>query len=380
MATVRALGNNTSSVSPSGEESRKARRYRLQDVAAELLPKERVAWCLKARAPGKQEQVYRRGEVAYFRGLMSCGSVWTCPVCSARISTVRRGELGQAVESWPGSKMLLTLTLQHGREDTLAELLDALKSAWRSFKMGKGWQLIKDRYQIKAYVSSSEVTYGQGSGWHPHLHILLFSGLTDDQIDREGLRDALNSRWTGLLEKNGRYASDLYGLDLRFGNDRAGEYAAKWGLEAEVTMANSKIAAGEHYSPFALLELAGRGDKHAAELFKEYAAAFNGKSQLTWSRSKGSDGKIHTAREILGLKAEKTDEEIAAEPEGEEPEELVTTFTHQQWGEIVRRKLRGPVLDAARGGSVALWVYLIGEGIDPVPENFTEAEQWLNTV
>ena len=36
---------------------------------------------------------------AFYQGLMSCGGIWTCPVCAAKISERRRQELKQAIEA-----------------------------------------------------------------------------------------------------------------------------------------------------------------------------------------------------------------------------------------------------------------------------------------
>lgn len=357
-----ALGNNTGNVSK--QATSKARRYRLQDVAARLLPGERVSWCCRHRKPGAAgvDVNYTPGRGASYGGLMRCGSVWTCPVCGARISEERRAELAQAVGSWTGTKLLLTLTLQHSREDDLAGLLDALKDAWRKLKMGRAWQTIRAQYGLVAYVTGTEVTYGNENGWHPHLHVLVFSTLPEAQLDKDQLKAALVARWRGLLAAGGRYASEFYGLDLRTGDNQVGEYASKFGLEAELTGQATKIAAGEHYTPFQLLELAEKGDQHAGQLFREYAAVFNGRKQLTWSKG---------ARELLGLNAEREDAEIAEEDDAPEAETMVT-LTPGQWGNVCERGARGQLLAVANGGDrTRLWEYLLSIGITPVDENFT---------
>ena len=61
-----------------------------------------------------------------FKGVKICGNVWGCPVCAARISQKRRGEMNDLL-AWGREKSLipvmLTLTARHGRGDRLADLL-----------------------------------------------------------------------------------------------------------------------------------------------------------------------------------------------------------------------------------------------------------------
>ena len=66
-------------------------------------------------------------EKAHYGNLITCGSVWTCPVCSARISEQRRQELKLAMTNWRkqvGSVYLLTLTNPHYCGDNLKQLLE----------------------------------------------------------------------------------------------------------------------------------------------------------------------------------------------------------------------------------------------------------------
>jgi hypothetical protein len=65
-----------------------------------------------------QSVVIRRREVdgrmvASYQGLMTCGSVWSCPRCSAVIAHTRAEEIGSAVRECyrrGGKVYLLTLT------------------------------------------------------------------------------------------------------------------------------------------------------------------------------------------------------------------------------------------------------------------------------
>ena len=90
-------------------------------------------------------------------------------------------------------------------------------------------------------------------------------------------------------------------------------------------------------TPFDLLRavLADKEDKQAAALFAEFAKAFKGKRQLSWSN---------------GLKAkfnlvEKNDEELAAELE--DNAELLGLISPDEWRDVLKVKARATVLELA---------------------------------
>ena len=95
-------------------ESR-VQRFALQSVARSILPESRTAKCLRIRAHDCDVQVWKSKEhgTASYGGLQTCGSVWTCPVCAAKIAERRRVELLDAMElhkAQGGAVYLLTLT------------------------------------------------------------------------------------------------------------------------------------------------------------------------------------------------------------------------------------------------------------------------------
>ena len=149
-------------------------------------------------------------------------------------------------------------------------------------------------------------------------------------------RTRLYLRWDVYCQKAGLGSPSFqHGLDLRDGSF-ANNYVAKWGLEDEMTRGTSRRAKqGE--TPFDLLRavLADKNDKQAAALFAEFAKAFKGKRQLSWSN---------------GLKAkfnlvEKDDEELAAELE--DSAELLGLISPDEWRDVLKVKARATVLELA---------------------------------
>ena len=70
---------------------RRVERFALQSVARDILPTSRTAKCLRIRAYDKDVQVWTKNhKTASYAGLQTCGSVWVCPVCGAKVVERRR--------------------------------------------------------------------------------------------------------------------------------------------------------------------------------------------------------------------------------------------------------------------------------------------------
>jgi len=268
------LGNTTVKVSTFNKSSRKWQllnkvQYHLRFTHA------RVLNCQKTIG---RVEFQRSGDVARLSGVMACGSVWLCPVCSQRIAFERCEMIKQASKS--GFEMLLiTATLQHKKSDGLQELLTGLKGALRKLKQGRWWLDFKERFGVEAYVSSYEINYGS-NGWHPHSHILVF---VSQVIDINEFWERLKARYVKVVERVGQYASIHHGLDVEQADENAGNYITKWSLGSELTGQFAKSG----YSFWDLVEV-GREN-----LILEYAQATRGLKSLTWS---------HGAKELLGVK------------------------------------------------------------------------------
>ncbi|WP_157647664.1 hypothetical protein [Actinomycetospora chiangmaiensis] len=73
-------------------------------------------------------------------GGLTCGSVWSCPVCAAKIATRRADDLAavmRTVNDLGGSAFLLTLTMRHTRGDRL-ELSRPERARRTSWKTAPG--------------------------------------------------------------------------------------------------------------------------------------------------------------------------------------------------------------------------------------------------
>lgn len=342
--------------------ARRVERFALQSVARDILPKSRTAFCLRSRIKGGEGVgVWRstQHQTAHYSGLIVCGSVWTCPVCAAKISERRRLELQAAIAQHResgGDAYLLTLTTPHGRRDDLAQLLAMQAKALASFTAQRAVKAVFAEMGEIGRVRAFEVTHGRkgtNNGWHPHYHFLQFAKGGADAAQLMDWRTRLYLEWAKCCERAGLGTPSFqHGLDLQDGS-KADKYLSKWGLECEMTKGHIKQAKAGGETPFDLLRavLADKSDKQAAALFAEFGLVFKGKRQLSWSRG---------LRARFDLAEEKTDEELSREQS--EDAELLGLISVDEWRDVLRVQARGVVLElAAAGGwsAVARFLWFI---------------------
>lgn len=245
------------------------------------------------------------------RGLVSCSSVWCCPVCSAHIRTERAQDLARGVENFRadgGALVFVTLTLRHDRDDDLAALLDVLYDTWRRVQRQRGWQARRDRLGIVGFVRALEVTRSQRSGWHPHIHVLLFLGSEPSEVELEELRHWLSSAWIARLRRIGRDALEGPAVDVRAVThdqqslERIAGYTVK-GETIHLEMARTDLKGGRGISitPTQLLDAAADGETWAVRAWQEYEEATHRRRAVEWSRG---------LRNLVGLGDERSDEDI----------------------------------------------------------------------
>lgn len=325
--------------------TRRVARFALQDVARSILRDmierngkatyvHQVRNCLRAIISKKKGVTLFYNvdrEQANFGNLQRCYSVWNCPICSMTITEGRRTELQQGLINWTdigGHAYLVTFTNSHHRGDDLDQLLKGQKKAFKKF-----WEktsTVKDlkKYGYKGRTVTTEVTWGEKNGWHPHYHMIFFF---DHEVNAQGIQTLLALQWQEACIKSGLKAPDLiHGVDVRNGT-YAAKYVSKWGLEEEVTKGHLKKGLNGSLTPFDLLRGCSTNNHYKA-LFKEFADVFKGKQQLVWSKG---------LKELLGIK-KVTDEEIIEETEKTSIE--VRELPLKIWDLILKYEKRAYVL------------------------------------
>lgn len=350
-----ALGNNGKTVDHARRRATRLASYAAKRTAANLLKRHDEKWAKRvstcgyvAHAPSVElaRRDHANGEAsASLNGLVSCKSVWACPVCSARISGVRRDEMNDLLVWARGeghAVVMLTLTARHNSKTALGPFLGALKDAAKRLRQSKGWRKLPH----VGSVTATEVTHG-ANGWHPHFHLLLI--LDAPSVSALDALDGLRSEWLRCLEREGLDGNKAaYQVQQA---SAAGDYVAKFGAAEEIAFGASKTGRNGSRSPWQLLADATAGDKRACALWAEFAVAFRGRRQLQWSP---------------GLKAKAGIDEVSDDEAAEADPVTLRAWPGKsdEWRSARRR--RCALVDAAENG----------RDLDAAEFGPTDAERW----
>lgn len=231
---------------------------------------------------------------ASVRNLEHCASPWACPVCSTIIRAQRASDLQHAADQWAAQGHGLafaTLTRPHTKTEPLTVGMDIVDHAWSDMAASQRWRAIKTRFGIRHWARSIEITYNPTSGWHAHVHALLF---TDQPApDARGLQRELLELWDTTIQRHGsRPASKRHGvvvLPVRATPGKVGRYISKSPdrIGSELTRMDTKTGRGTSLAPFQLLDPdTGErlGGDTARRLWLEYVTTTRGQRSITWSR------------------------------------------------------------------------------------------------
>ena len=303
------------------------------------------------RVPTGQHIPFRdSGEFVGWAGLETCGSVWSCPVCAAKILVRRAFEIGAVLgqaQALGHALAFATFTMRHHRGQELVELWRAAGKAWSRTTSGKRWVLDVERFGVGGWVRVWEVTEGR-NGWHVHVHVVLILDGSTSTADLDQLCGPMFGRWSRTLEGQGLDAPLLRGQDWHLiGGDSDGvaQYLTKFtgstvagadalGLELTHVQAGRSRSNLRTKPVWALLDEA-QYSAAAAGRWHEWERGSRGKRQVGWMAG---------TRERFGLpEVERTDEEIAQEEAGTKHDE-VFYLTVSGWMALLRKDRLGPLM------------------------------------
>jgi hypothetical protein len=307
--------------------------------------------------------IVRNGRVCHYANLKTCGSIWACPCCSAKIRNARAEEISAAAARWDlagNSVYMVTLTMPHEFGMRLARLLPVIADGFRSVISGRPWRRIRNILRISGTIRAVEVTHGS-NGFHPHLHVLVF---IEGDPGADGLAQLgahIRARWGAYIERQGYRAPDaMHGVVIERCSSaaQAGAYIAKTqdGKAPGNEMARSDLKKGRsgHRTPFEILDhFRWTGDAEDLALWHEYERATKGHQCITWSKG---------LRSLLAA-PERTDEQIAAEEVGGD---VVALIPCDEWRKVTEIPgLPAYVLDEAeRDGATGVAAALARYGIE----------------
>lgn len=316
-----------------------------------------------------------------FAGVSTCGRVWLCPVCNAKVMASRAMDIGAAL-TWAHSEGLKvifgSLTIRHKQGDSLAAIIALQQLAWRHVVSSREWRDLNatatvdhehegctDGCQLEhdhegcpddckrkrdviltnalgrvGYIRASEITVG-GNGWHPHFHPLILWRGTDRAAQAFAGRVA--ALWVEGVEKHGGEARLEGGQKLELVKG-AQIYDALTGYVTKATYDHAALALEAVWSQgkvpetgsassrkrrrakgtaahWALLASVAQGLADEVDMWLELETATRGHRMITWSR--GLRGFAHIGEEL-------TDEQIAAQEVGSS-EDTVAYLTTEGW-------------------------------------------------
>lgn len=349
-------------------------------------------------------------------GLLKCGKIWLCPVCSATIRHRRAEEITKAVVSWiqqGGTALMVTFTARHAASDELATLMDAIQGtradeangikrkagAYQRLITGGTWAGrpqrgvlgLREKLGYVGMIRATEITLGQANGWHPHIHAIVFIGgrtegergdkrITGTFKPQPGHRKALEEHfravWTNHLARVDRSfkPSDRHGVDFRElktvqDAENTGEYIAKLqdGNQAispanEVARGDNKEGRHGNVTPFQLLgrigDLTGGADPEevAGHGSKEWCLA------RWWEYETAVKGRraiewTRYLRPLLGITGDDTEEaDMDALFEGEDMSKFRAgaRIAESAWHKVAGRALDLAAVESAEGDGIEL--------------------------
>ena len=146
---------------------------------------------------------------ARYSGLLSCGSVWCCPVCNAKIQAQRMIEIRTALQ-WARdndlSVVFATHTVRHNKRQSLKDVRDMAANVWRKCRAHAPVKKLFKKFGSKGYTRATEVTWSKANGWHVHYHSFYFLRPDMSEAEVQAFGAAYSANWCKTAKDNGYQA------------------------------------------------------------------------------------------------------------------------------------------------------------------------------
>lgn len=376
---------STAGQSPSRERRtvRQSLRGLLRQPAVSVL--ERVAKCGMPIGGSSVAVIRGPDGSAHMSGLETCASIWSCPVCAAKIRNHRSEEIARGLATHIGAgggALFVTLTLPHGADDALRKTVELVSDGFRAVNAGRGYAEDRAAFGILGHIRAFEVTHGV-NGWHPHLHVVVCVDKRATVNVAESLQARWQARWDRWLTRMGwRASADGIGVKVdRVRRDAAavGAYVAKLqegekldrSVGNEMARADLKTGRRESRVPFEILaDFGSDGTADDLDLWHEFQLATKGRSAIRWSKG---------LRALLLADEELTDEEIAAAEVGGAE---IARLTPSLYRQIAGRPYGEACLHVAaeQGGIAGIVRFVRAMGLDPGGVSYPDPSTDVNVM
>lgn len=308
-AAVRNIGNNLAEPNKVSKPVRD-RRYKIQRYIQRFGLSNSQYVCNCGCNISKVVHVKKNKEFGNvnFGGVATCGSVWACPVCRAKIINEREKQLKKIYSSGIDKGYhfsFLTLTFSHSEHDNLARMhgnsndKTGLSGAITVLRQSAAWSKhMKKELGYIGDIRAVEVTWGASNGFHPHVHFVIIS---KNKPDVEKWENKIYRQWAKCCDKTGLgMPNRKHGVKYEYVVDAAQvAYLAKWAAPNELVSADAKKAekgmdSGLHYT-MAELERSLIDPVYASiynvdrnvsvNVLKAYYAGMSGQKMLTYGNT-----------------------------------------------------------------------------------------------
>ena len=231
------------------------------------------------------------------RGVVVCAAANLCMRCAIKIAAARARQielLAAVMKALGFHCYMVTPTFSHARNDGLALSYQDMMDAWTALRQSRLFR--KLTAGGGGFCRQVEVTWSLANGFHPHLHVLVWSKLNlsgqsewgPSEID--AMEHDLWREWSTQMAKAGRNVSEEHGITLIRADDPAmGRYLAKVGLE--LTMGALKTGRHASWSMWDIAATAMNPDPDITDevrarcraLWAEYAAVVGGRRMFATS-------------------------------------------------------------------------------------------------
>jgi hypothetical protein len=239
------------------------------------------------KGPGVEVRVDVKGR-ASLRGVVSCGRR-SCPKCGASLLP-RDAELVEAgvAEHGYDRTLMATLTVRHGRGQTLLALRKGIVGAWGDLQRQRAFKKLLERHGSTVFVRVLETTHREANGWHVHYHALVFLGGGLSDADLKSFQRRWATLWrASVVRTMGAAHRPTLAAGAWLTRCHRADYLTKLGIGAEVTdVGQAKIGKGRTYWRIARDWAAAGADRsdRDARLLEEYIREMKGAVIVAWPR------------------------------------------------------------------------------------------------
>lgn len=242
----------------------------------------------------KNIQIDKSSNGTKVKGLIFCGNIWQCPVCRYIKLIKRRNEIKELNKQLINKGIniyFITLTPRHHKGDSLQYLLGSSKNkkgllgSAAKLNEHKNLKKVFKKYNLIGSYKAIDITWSKKNGWHPHLHLLIYTEEPIGNNDINTLELSLGELWSNLLQSSGLDPTDnRYAVNIKPG-ENAVDYLIKCGTEKDY----AKLPKGDNYSIFNLEYFLVHPEQSPLEinlieaLLRDYYGTFFGKNLLTSS-------------------------------------------------------------------------------------------------